>query len=123
VSHKVASLAECALVRVTSAATVTTMPQIAHVDTAVGDAPARGGADELTVADLSGTGVQDTAIAVRAARRARDGGDGTIVRAQVPIRVARSAWPDPRGRTAWRAFNTLTPRSILMASGRTRLWR
>jgi ectoine utilization protein EutC len=39
-----------------------------------GDAPGRTGADQITIADLTGTGVQDTVIATLALRRAGDGG-------------------------------------------------
>jgi len=46
-----------------------------------GDAPGRQTAEEITVADLTGTGVQDTAIAVHAERRATDLGLGARVQA------------------------------------------
>ena len=43
-----------------------------------GRAPGRNGADALTICDLTGTGVQDTAIANVARRRALDQGAGTV---------------------------------------------
>jgi len=46
-----------------------------------GAAPGRQRADEITVADLTGTGVQDTAIALLAARRAGEAGLGTAIEA------------------------------------------
>jgi ornithine cyclodeaminase len=42
-----------------------------------GHAPARTSPDEITVCDLTGTGVQDTAIATLAFRRAQAAGAGT----------------------------------------------
>ena len=42
-----------------------------------GTAPGRRNASEITVADLTGTGAQDTAIAVLAARRAAEAGAGS----------------------------------------------
>ena len=42
-----------------------------------GRKPGRGGTDEITVADLTGTGIQDTAIATLAAARAAATGAGT----------------------------------------------
>ncbi len=39
--------------------------------------PGRAGPDDITIADLTGTGVQDTAIATRARDRARSAGAGT----------------------------------------------
>lgn len=42
-----------------------------------GHAPGRRGPDDITVADLTGTGVQDTAIATLARDRARAAGSGT----------------------------------------------
>jgi ornithine cyclodeaminase len=44
-----------------------------------GQRPGRTRADEITLADLTGTGVQDTAIANLAAARARAGGAGQII--------------------------------------------
>ena len=46
-----------------------------------GAAPGRTHADEITFADLTGTGVQDTAIALYAQRRAGDAGLGTVIEA------------------------------------------
>ncbi|WP_429811682.1 ectoine utilization protein EutC [Ensifer sp. B1-9] len=43
-----------------------------------GRKPGRSGPDEITVADLTGTGIQDTAIATLAAARAATAGAGTI---------------------------------------------
>jgi ornithine cyclodeaminase len=41
--------------------------------------PGRGGAEEITICDLTGTGVQDTAIATHAFRAARERGFGTAI--------------------------------------------
>ncbi|WP_112323041.1 ectoine utilization protein EutC [Oceanibium sediminis] len=46
---------------------------------AAGQAPGRGGPDQITIADLTGTGVQDTAIATLARRRALDLNLGTNI--------------------------------------------
>jgi len=43
-----------------------------------GRKPGRSGPDEITVADLTGTGIQDTAIATLAAARAAGAGAGTV---------------------------------------------
>ena len=43
-----------------------------------GTAPGRRAADEITLCDLTGTGVQDTAIATLAVARARAAGAGTM---------------------------------------------
>lgn len=43
-----------------------------------GRKPGRSGPDEITVADLTGTGIQDTAIATLAAARAARAGAGTV---------------------------------------------
>ncbi|PWE33765.1 ornithine cyclodeaminase family protein [Maritimibacter sp. 55A14] len=43
-----------------------------------GTAPGRGSAQAITIADLTGTGVQDTAIATFAFRRAQDAGAGSV---------------------------------------------
>ena len=48
---------------------------------AAGAAPGRTSADAVTVCDLTGTGVQDTAIAALALARARERGAGTTIRA------------------------------------------
>ncbi len=46
-------------------------------DVVAGKAPGRRGPDEITIADLTGTGVQDTAIATFAAARAAAAGAGS----------------------------------------------
>ncbi|WP_227418904.1 ectoine utilization protein EutC [Roseitranquillus sediminis] len=46
-------------------------------DIVTGRAPGRTSRDEITIADLTGTGVQDTAIATHARRRATEAGSGT----------------------------------------------
>ena len=46
-------------------------------DVVAGRAPARTSADQITIADLTGTGVQDTAIATHARNKAADRGLGT----------------------------------------------
>jgi ornithine cyclodeaminase len=46
-----------------------------------GQAQGRGSAEDITVCDLTGTGVQDTAIAVLARQRAEAGGAGTSITA------------------------------------------
>ena len=46
-----------------------------------GLAPGRRSAEAVTVCDLTGTGVQDTAIALHAVRRARERGFGTVIEA------------------------------------------
>jgi len=45
----------------------------------IGKEPGRRTADEVTICDLTGTGVQDTAIALYAIRRAAEAGMGTMV--------------------------------------------
>lgn len=52
-----------------------TFPELGAV--VVGRAPGRTRPEAITVCDLTGTGVQDTAIAVLAVRRAREDGAGT----------------------------------------------
>lgn len=49
-------------------------------EVAAGRAPGRTSDVQITVCDLTGTGVQDTAIGVLAYRRAKAKGLGTIVR-------------------------------------------
>ena len=44
-----------------------------------GQMPGRESEDAITVCDLTGTGIQDTAIATHAYRRARDGKMGTVI--------------------------------------------
>jgi ornithine cyclodeaminase len=46
---------------------------------AAGRKPGRRSEDEVTVCDLTGTGVQDTAIATHAFRIARERGLGTVI--------------------------------------------
>jgi ornithine cyclodeaminase len=48
-------------------------------DVLSGAAPGRTDADEITLADLTGTGVQDTAIATLARERAAEAGAGTLI--------------------------------------------
>lgn len=48
---------------------------------AAGEAPGRENAEQVTIADLTGTGVQDTAIAVLALEAARAAGAGTRIEA------------------------------------------
>lgn len=52
------------------------MPCVELGQIVAGTAPGRADASEITVADLTGTGAQDTAIAVLAARRAAEAGAG-----------------------------------------------
>ena len=47
-------------------------------DIVAGKAPGRTDAGQITVADLTGTGVQDTAIATLALKRALDAGAGQV---------------------------------------------
>jgi ornithine cyclodeaminase/alanine dehydrogenase-like protein (mu-crystallin family) len=54
-------------------------PVVELGDVIAGTAGGRGGDDDITVADLTGTGEQDTAIAVHAAERAKALGLGRIV--------------------------------------------
>lgn len=54
----------------------TTFPELGQV--VAGLVPGRASADDITVCDLTGTGAQDTAIAVLALERARAAGAGTI---------------------------------------------
>ncbi len=53
----------------------TTFPELGEI--IAGLKPGRGGPDDITVADLTGTGIQDTAIATLAAARAAATGTGT----------------------------------------------
>lgn len=53
----------------------TTFPELGEI--IAGLQPGRGGPDDITVADLTGTGIQDTAIATLAAARAAATGTGT----------------------------------------------
>ena len=48
-------------------------------DITAGHAAGRASEVEITICDLTGTGVQDTAIAVRAYRRAREAGMGVVI--------------------------------------------
>jgi ectoine utilization protein EutC len=61
------------------------LPQDVAVDelgeVITGTRPGREGPDQVTVCDLTGTGVQDTAIALYAYRRARERGFGTTIEA------------------------------------------
>lgn len=54
-----------------------TLPELGAL--AAGDHPGRERDDQITIADLTGTGVQDTAIAVLALDEARDRGYGTQI--------------------------------------------
>lgn len=54
-----------------------TYPELGAI--ADGRAPCRSGADDITIADLTGTGVQDTAIATYAYQRAVDNNAGTDI--------------------------------------------
>ncbi|HTH77189.1 MAG TPA: ornithine cyclodeaminase family protein, partial [Trinickia sp.] len=54
----------------------TTFPELGQI--VAGVAQGRASADDITVCDLTGTGAQDTAIAVLALERARAAGAGTI---------------------------------------------
>ena len=46
-----------------------------------GDAPGRRGAEDVTIADLTGTGAQDTAIASHVFALLGDSAAGTVIRA------------------------------------------
>ncbi|MGE6784472.1 ectoine utilization protein EutC [Ensifer adhaerens] len=54
----------------------TIFPELGEI--IAGHKPGRSGPEEITVADLTGTGIQDTAIATLAAARAASAGSGTI---------------------------------------------
>lgn len=56
-----------------------TLPELGAI--AAGEHPGRENARQVTIADLTGTGVQDTAIAVLALEQARDKGVGTLIEA------------------------------------------
>lgn len=53
------------------------IPELGHI--IAGQAQGRAGADAITICDLTGTGVQDTAIATLADARARTAGAGTTI--------------------------------------------
>jgi len=55
------------------------LPELGAI--AAGDVPGRQNAEQITIADLTGTGVQDTAIAVLALEAAREAGAGTSIEA------------------------------------------
>ncbi len=79
-----------------------------------GDAPGRPSADAITIADLTGTGVQDTAIAAFARKRAEALGLGTDIR-QLNQEETR-AWP--------RLHSLLTVQNMTAGSpGPARPWR
>jgi len=58
----------------------TSFPELGQV--IAGQAPGRHGPDDITLCDLTGTGVQDTAIATLAHARAREAGAGRSIDTQ-----------------------------------------
>ncbi|MEK1870258.1 MAG: ornithine cyclodeaminase family protein, partial [Ensifer adhaerens] len=54
----------------------TIFPELGEI--VAGRTPGRSGPEQITVADLTGTGIQDTAIATLAGARAAMAGAGTI---------------------------------------------